>query len=398
MVSNAVGSPVKGADFFDRKREILHIWERLETDSVLLLAPRRVGKTSLMYRLQEDASAWGFSAVYLSVSDVTTELAFIERLYAAAQTVKPAKRAVGRLAKGPLGRFFRRIKKLGLFGVSFELGDGADGLWGQLGEALTRELNQLEKRWLFLVDELPIFVLALLRQDPTGNRARTFLNWFRQLRLDRKGSERVRWLIAGSIGLDTVTRRMKLGDTINDLYLFNDFGAFREEVAEAFLDELSHTYKLPLSPAVKAQIRARTGWLIPYHLQLFFSELRTWCGDGGVEPTPEAVDAAHEALLSPGRKAYFDYWEQRLTEELGPPDDRQAIALLNAAAKDPQGASLQVLRGVLGQHIQNVDERDEKLRYLLDVLRSDGYLIAEGERFQFRSSLLRDYWARRLLP
>jgi hypothetical protein len=32
------------------------------------------------------------------------------------------------------------------------------------------------------------------------------------------------------------------------------------------------------------------------------------------------------------------------------------------------------------------------------VLQSDGYLVLDGERFRFRSALLRDFWVRRILP
>ena len=44
---NLIGKPAEGEDFFDRERELRQVWDRLETDNVLLLAARRVGKTSL---------------------------------------------------------------------------------------------------------------------------------------------------------------------------------------------------------------------------------------------------------------------------------------------------------------------------------------------------------------
>jgi hypothetical protein len=396
MISNATGKPVEGEDFFDREHEARRVWERVETDNVLLLAPRRVGKTSLMFSLRDDAGRHRFSAAYLSVADVTSELGFVQRLYDEAQKQLPsAKRKIRSIAKGPLGRFFKRIKKLGFATISIELADPAQSEWAQLGEALAGALDGLEDRWLLLIDELPIFVLNLIKRDPTGASARIFLNWFRQLRI---GSRRIRWLLAGSIGLDTVTRRMGFGDTINDLYLFTDFGAFTTDVADDFLDALAKSYRLPLPPEVKARIRERIGWLIPYHLQIVFAELRGYCGDHSVKPTLRAVDAVYESLLLPAKRAYFDYWEQRLKEELGHPDDRQTLDLLNSVAKNPSGEPLPVLQSLLGKHIAEPDERDAKLRYLLDVLQSDGYLVAEDGRFRFRSSLLRDFWQRRIAP
>jgi uncharacterized protein len=351
-----------------------------------------------MYRVRDTVTKKGMLAAYVSVSDVTTEFQFIQKLYDATQKQKPAKSTIRGLAKGPLARFFRRIKKLGVATVSIELADNAQDQWAELGNALAQVLDQLDQRYLFLVDELPIFVLSLLRQDASGARARTFLNWFRQLRLDPNANRRVRWILAGSIGLDTVTQRLRLGDTINDLFLFNELGPFTPEVADAFLDELGRTYRLHLEAEVKQHLRTRLGWLIPFHLQLFFSVLREHCDDNHLKPTIAVADKVYEVLLSPGKKGYFDYWEQRLTEELGAPEDRQALDLLTAVARNPEGEPLRILQSNLGKRISDPDQRDRQLRYLLDVLQSDGYLVQEGERFRFRSALLRDFWVRRIVP
>lgn len=48
-MQNITGQPVVGDDLFGRDYELKTLWERLERgEHVLLLAPRRVGKTSLM--------------------------------------------------------------------------------------------------------------------------------------------------------------------------------------------------------------------------------------------------------------------------------------------------------------------------------------------------------------
>lgn len=46
-----IGNPVVGDDFFDRELEQRQIWRKLESNHLLMLAPRRIGKTSLIYRL-----------------------------------------------------------------------------------------------------------------------------------------------------------------------------------------------------------------------------------------------------------------------------------------------------------------------------------------------------------
>jgi uncharacterized protein len=59
---NVTGGVAEGEDFFDRVREIESFWADLETDSLLLLASRRVGKTSLMKKMAEQAPGRGYSA------------------------------------------------------------------------------------------------------------------------------------------------------------------------------------------------------------------------------------------------------------------------------------------------------------------------------------------------
>ena len=62
-----VGAPVSGDNLFGRENELNHIWERLENgDHVLMTAPRRVGKTSLMMELKRQPQP-GWTVVYVDV-------------------------------------------------------------------------------------------------------------------------------------------------------------------------------------------------------------------------------------------------------------------------------------------------------------------------------------------
>ena len=52
---NITGQAVTGENLYGRSRELADLWEKLEQgEHVLMLAPRRVGKTSLMQELQRD--------------------------------------------------------------------------------------------------------------------------------------------------------------------------------------------------------------------------------------------------------------------------------------------------------------------------------------------------------
>lgn len=319
MVTNKIGQPVTGSDFFDRERERRQIWDFLHRDHLLLLAARRVGKTSLMLRLREEAPEKGFAVAYASVADVEDEAGFTRRLLSAVAEAQGDTGRLDRLASGPLGKLLRRVKKVEAFSTGFELAPFDDSEWQSVGESLARALDRQQGRWLLLVDELPLFVLELVRKDPEGRRARRFLSWFRGLRQQADLTGSLRWLLAGSIGLDTVAARIRAGDTINDLHLIH-LGPFTPELADRLLEELAASHEFPLADEVRTRMLRRVGWLIPYHLQLLFSKLRERCEDHGEPPTVTAVDDAIEALLRPAR-ATSTTGASACTRSLGAPTE-----------------------------------------------------------------------------
>jgi chromosome segregation and condensation protein ScpB len=393
-MQNVTGQWVGGENFFDRSRELKRYWRDLETDNLLLLAPRRVGKTSVMKRMQLDAEQHGYCAVFIDVSDAHAEPAFVRRLYQGVLESDAGNGLWNRLKDSWLGKAVRRVRKVGGAGftVEFDADDGAD--WYSLGRELADALSHLDGRWLIQVDELPVFVLQLLRRDDPRQRdsVREFLYWMRRLRLDFPA---VRWMLAGSIGLDTVAARLNLADAVNDLRIVT-LGAYNRETAHELLLELGRRYSLGLSEPVRERLIDRIGWPIPYYLQLAFHELREL--DTEASLAIEDVDHAFDTLLDPAHRAYFDYWRQRLHDELGRPDSDYAVQLLTSAALDANGVERSTLSQVLSAKVADPDQRSEKLRYLLDVLQSDGYLVEHQGRWRFRVPLLRDYWLRRVAP
>lgn len=407
IVKNFVGRPITSeSDFYGRDKEVARLWRKLENDHILLLSPRRVGKTSLMNFPRNDAKRKGEpSAVYLSVAGIRSELDFVKAVYRAVSESPKAhsllSRFVHRLKSGPLARFLQRIESVGVPEI-FEVGlrEVPPEEWESVGHELVAALRALDGQWLILVDELPLFVLKLLRQDPTTQRARTFLNWFRQVRQGPPDGENLRWLLAGSIGLDVLARRHNLTDTINDLSLEN-LDAFSPEISDRFLNDLGESYALPLAPEIRARIIERAGWPIPYYLQIFFSCILELCNDERTSPSVQMVDEVFENLVSPAKRMYFNYWNERLTEELGAPQSDWARALLRACAADASDATRSTLDQTMSRHVATPEDRDEMLNWLLDVLMSDGYLIHDlpgGEgRYRFRSNLLREFWMRRFM-
>jgi uncharacterized protein len=388
---NLTGAVARDDDFFNRINEMETFWRNLETDSLLLLAPRRVGKTSLLRKMGQDSDTYGFTTIFIDVSDCADELHFIHRLYGAILDNPLGDRLWGQIKESWLGKIIGRVQKIGGAGFTLEFQPNS-APWTRLGEELADALSKLDGHWLIQIDELPVFILKLLNQDQPAERARVreFLYWMRRLRQEYTG---IRWMLTGSIGLDTVTARLNIADSINDLRI-EKLGAFDSPTADALLEALAAAHQVDLNEAVRSYIVTRTGWPAPYYLQLIFHELRE-LHRAVIEAD---VERAIEDLLGPHHRNYFDYWRQRLYDELGRSDADYAVMLLHNCCRASEGSTRNTLNLALAVAIPDVPAREDKLRYLLDVMQNDGYLVETQSRWSFRSPLLREYWLRRLAP
>ncbi len=80
-MKNIAGPPVEHDDFFDRPNDIARLRHELDNQAnILLTAPRRVGKTSLVLRLCELECSAGRTASFINVEGCKDELSFAEKL------------------------------------------------------------------------------------------------------------------------------------------------------------------------------------------------------------------------------------------------------------------------------------------------------------------------------
>jgi hypothetical protein len=387
-MKNVVGKPVTGNNFFGRAQELAELGEITQDEHVLLLAPRHVGKTSLLLALQSNMHRDGSAtSVYVSVAAATNELQFVKILLQAIYETRPGRRLKPNAIAAWLGRHGRRLKGVKVAGSGIDLDGAPTPEWQEEADNAFAAIAAIGTPWLLMIDELPMLVLVLARQDPGGARVRGFLQWFRNLRQLPRGIECLRFVLAGSIGLDNVTRRHRLTDTINDLRDWR-LGPFTRHNADRFLSELAHGYQLKLGPDLREAICDRAEWLIPYHLQVIFSALRKQCA--GASPTTAQLDRAIDALIS--RKAYFTYWDERLHDAFGAPEDDLARTILAACAREARGAMMTRLQRSLAPQLPELRDRVTTTRWIVDVLENDGYLVADAGRYRFRSGLLRRYW------
>ena len=172
---------------------------------------------------------------------------------------------------------------------------------GLPAEELETLLKGADSKTVLLIDELPLLIGRIVLGDPAGNRAERFLLWLKRLREQYQP----RWFFAGSVGLDSVARRLKLSGTIHDLQLI-ELGEFSPEKAREYLTGRGRFYQWQLMPDTIDAILHAVEWPRPFHLNLVVEELRAVVGEGHEAPSPALVEVALSRLMTHGR-THFDH-------------------------------------------------------------------------------------------
>ncbi len=290
---------------FDRATETSALWDNFKAGrNLLMLAPRRIGKTMLLNHLRENASPQGFRAVVLDVEGLRDEKAFFRECCAAIQEELSTGTKV-------MAAFAHRLA--GLLRGQGDADPEADWRqwlgrtdWPEFADQLFAHLDDHHDAppWLILIDELPVFVSAL-HERGGAPAIREFLYWLRGMRQKHR---RIRWLYTGSIGLDTIARRNQVEGALNDLEPFA-LGPFDQPTARAFLADLVRRRACTLEEAAADAILARLGWLSPYYLERIVEDA---CGRVDAERVIDAgrVRLAMDRLLDLDKRLYLlrEWW------------------------------------------------------------------------------------------
>ena len=390
---NITGQAVVGDDLYGRDYELTRIWERLDQgEHLLMLAPRRVGKTSLMLELHR-APHENWDVVYVDVQSGDSAADCVAALLSAL-AARPEFRSrfeaipFSKAVQDVLGRLSAAVDA-GVLRVELKSAIGRE--WSHAADQLQSQLTRLPgsgRNLLVIIDELPILVSRMLRTEGEAQNAELLLAWFRQLRHAPELRERICTLIGGSIGLEGVLRRVGLSGLINDLVPFH-LDSWSRSTAEEFLKSLGHSYEFTLDDASVTRLLDLLRDPVPYHVQLFFSSLRDVCRGDAVRVSPEAVEQCFaERLTGASGAAYLDHYAERLEIALDEDEHAMAVGILRITCRRERGAPLAEL-----EDLRRSDERT--FASVLRDLEADGYLRQEDDRLEFRSNLLREWWRKR---
>ena len=199
------GSPVDPGDLRYRDSFLEFLWASIVRQHVLLTAPRRTGKTSIMDHLQAYPQH-GYLVIKENVQDLSHPADVLAALLARFHDEQPALLR-DTLAKGWsfLGIALEKVETVSVSEFKIALRESDDKWrenWRQHGEKLLAQLRKHDGKVLIIIDELPDMLLNLKEEDE--KLLGEFLAWFRtQRQTPTPKNDPIRWLVGGSVNLSS---------------------------------------------------------------------------------------------------------------------------------------------------------------------------------------------------
>ena len=383
---------MQGDDFFGRDAELALLTERItDGNHVLLTGQRRMGKTSLARELGRRLEDEGWLFFFLDVEEAVQPQDVVALL---AQQVHSVRSLASRFAS-TMSRWVANVEEVSAYEFRLKVRAGLDaGNWRRHGEELFEACANEPKPVLIVLDELPIFLLNLLRREDGREHVDEFLTWLRAVQQRVAGSG-LTFIASGSIGLIPLASRLGLPDRINHLHTFR-LQPWSADVSADCFSRLAASHGLTVEPGVAAAVVEKLGIGIPHHLQSFFAHLHEDALiRGRAELRIEAVDRVYrDSLLAPWGQTDLMHYDTRLRDALDERSHRIALEILTEAAT--QEVLTATARDRFEAHLAALDDAIQgRFASILDVLVHDGYLRQTDKGHVFQSKLLRDWWMAR---
>lgn len=396
MVRNIVGPPVRDEDLFGRREFIDLLWDKLQTTNILLAAPRRFGKTSVMYYLL-DHPRTDCKIIHLDLEKITEPVNFVIELL---DKINQDSKMYSFIKNGfnKAGSFFQKyIKSVevgGMGGIEFkiELKEKIKGNWQDFAKKVLFELKGCSEKIIFIFDELALMLENFDESQIPLVEQKAFLYWFRDFRQDPVLSLKTfSFLLGSSISIEQYLAALNISAVINDFERVI-LPELTPSQAADFLDALFESEKVNVSISSKKQILKLIGPAIPYFIQVFVSEVCKSVKIKKLKIKPAIIDRIYqEDVLGVNCKHYFIHYHERLRHYR----EHQHIArqfLKQLCLTDSVPKSQ--LQSIYTKESGHMDI--DGFNRLLSNLENDFYITynPKKENYCFATNILKDWWKR----
>ena len=395
------GAPVDPVDLRFRGAFLAELWQTLRTGHVVLTAPRRTGKTSVMDYLRDHPEN-GFSVVSINVQDLTHPADFFQVLLDGFHDAHPDF-VRHRLAAGwgLISDVFGRVDAIGVGGFKLALRESDPDWrrnWRQHGDTFLDRARSTGVLILFVIDEFPDMLLNLSRENE--RLLREFLAWFRAQRQNPAPTrDSIRWLVGGSVNLTGTLDALGLVDLINDLEDIS-LPLLTDRDIETFVEEMLGDRDVSFDDDVPQRLIARLGRPIPLFMQMATQDLyRLWKREQRRIVVAD-VDSVFDAMIvGSAARTRLQHFHSRIKQYYADPKRSIAHALLGQISVSGPG----LRRATLWQETERAfadfgdtlpaQERRQVFNQLLLDLENDFYIVeVEEEIYDFASGVLKSWW------
>jgi hypothetical protein len=385
------GQVAYGKNYFPREKDEKRIWRRLNHGPhLLLLAPRRVGKTSLLRNLEltpNDNYVFLYNIVQSCSSVHEYYERIIENLFKSEFTNRLNK--FTNWGKEALADFRGSIKGINFSEAGIEFESQERTLTHKDLKTLLDKI-QIKEKLIIVIDEFPD-VLEKIHRDQGHGAAELFLSGCRELWQDPALDQKIQFIFTGSIGLDSLVNKLNLSDLINVLINVT-VDPLSEEKALEFIEFVSKKSdeEITFSDDVKSYILNKVSWYMPYYIEILLLSIEDYCCENElIAPNINDIDKAYEQLFSQNYLTSFNHWAERL-ERLEKTEITFAHEVLNYIAAN---------KIISPQIIHNIKEAPQvttvNSKYVIECLIHDGYIFeTKNKEFQFTSPMLKEWWGR----
>ncbi|KIG16534.1 hypothetical protein DB30_04305 [Enhygromyxa salina] len=372
------GGALRPDHVLGRDQLIADYWRTLQVQSLALLAPRRIGKTSIMVRMELLAPE-GFVVVRRNLEGLESTSEFAQVLLEDIEQLLSTWKTKALRAR----EFLAKLGVVELHKIKLELrGVGWKRLLERLFDDLEEQLEQHDQTLVLMWDEVTLFIAQLINSGQAGD-AMLLLDVLRAI---RQSHPRVRMVLTGSIGFGELLRRLRREHGYRNRPL-NDVAQrsvplLQAGGAEALICALLRHADQALEPAfINELVQVSEGH--PFVIQLLVDRVLQ-------QLVPSRVDlrACLATLMTPpGDPLDLNHYLDRLEREL----DNQAAALarvvLDTVAASPDSLDRAGVCAALPGH-----PRDRVLA-TIRILEDDFYLRRnQHEQLEFMLQFVRRFW------
>jgi len=380
-MKNSLGNPARGEAFYDRNKELKKIYRVLNANTnVYLAAPRRVGKTSILRKLEAEPKQ-GYCFIYVITESVDDSNNYFKVLFdeiLKSDAIK-ARQQVSQGLRSAVTTLLNNVESI----HEIKLRDVSERDYYESLISLLTHLKAEYEHLIVMVDEFPQTIQNIL--DRSGQQAaETFLQRNRELRQHNNLLDKVNFILTGSVSLFPMVEKVSELTSINDIRTLQ-LEPLSDTEARDFLLRLSEDEDIDFQTEQLDYILKRVQWLIPFHLQLIQQEILDVYESDEEQPLNNSmIDKAFDQIVHSRNKPQFEPYFSRLKKIFSNNEYELVLNILTEIASDHIIGDAELANLGVKHHVTGT-------RNIMEQLEADGYLVNNDAQYLYTSPILKSW-------